>query len=1478
MTRPTSVGDGLEIAVIGMSCRLPGARSPEEFWANLQAGRESVSFFGDDELIASGIGPELFRNPAFVPATGVVDEAGRFDAAFFGYTAREAQVIDPQHRLFLELAWEALERAGIEPGDASGPVGVYAGVGTSLYGLSVLANPELLALVGPQGLLGTEKDFMATRVAYKLGLTGPAVSVQTACSASLAAVHLACQALLGGECDLALAGGSAVRLPQKVGHLYEEGGILSRDGHCRAFDADASGTVRGNGAGVVVLRRLADALAAEDPVLAVIRSSAMNNDGSGKVGFTAPSIDGQARVIRMAQALAGVEPDSISYVEAHGTATALGDSVEVAALTQAFGSKTRRGFCALGSVKTNIGHLDAAAGIAGLIKTVLMLEHATIVPSLHFRRPNPRLELPDSPFYVPTDTAAWATPPGPRRAGVSSFGIGGTNVHLVLEEGPPTPARARVAPGPELLLLSARTAAALDRSAERLAAHLDRHPDLELADVAYTLRRGRRAFAHRAAVVAGSAREAARLLASGDGSRVSRGRAEERPSAVAFLISGQGSQHVDMARGLYETAPDFRDELDRSLDALRGRVGFDLREVLFPVDGRRAEASERLQRTEVTQPALFAVELALARLWMSRGVTPAALLGHSVGEYVAACLAEVMSAEDALALVAERGRLMGECPTGAMLAVARPASQVVLAADLWLAVENAHDACVVGGPPAAVERLQARLDADGIPCTRLLTSHAFHTPMMEPAREPFRARLEDAALRPPRIPVVSSLTGAWLTAEQATDPDYWVRQMLEPVRFSAGLGLLLEAERPVLLEVGPGQTLAALARRRLGGRDGLALASLRDLRNEERDEEAVLRAAARLWTAGVPLRQPPNGNTPRRVVLPTYPFEGDDHLVAPARVSPASPARGRRRDEWLYSPSWRRCPPRRVAGEAQARYCVLGAGSPIGRALVARLLGAHADVVRVGEGDSFARLDERGFVLDPKSREDYGRLVDALGRGAWCFVDTWSLAGSSDGMDGPVRSLLALVQAIEERGSEAEVVAVSRDAEDVVGDEPLLPAQALLGGASRVAAQELARVRCRSVDVSSRDAVTAVAEALLGELWTTGGEPAIALRGPHRWSACFQPFAVPSAAAPKLRERGVYVITGGSGRVGLALAEHLARTVRARLVLLSRSAPTEEAVRRLGFLGGEVLVVQADVAEATAVRAALAGARERFGALHGVVHAAGSAAGAARLIPQIDADHVEAHLRPKVAGTLVLADELPAGLDFVVLASSLAASLGGLGFAAYAAANRFLDAFCALQHRRGRTEWMSVGWDAWRFGNAGVANGRGIELAALALSAEEGAESFVRALSLAPAPQVLVSTTDLEQRLAYWSSPSRVPAAEGRAAAPLMPRPALHTPYVAPEDAIERRVSRVWGEILGVERVGTDDNFFDLGGSSLLALQLVPRLRADLGVPLSVATLFEAPTVRALSAVLRERRADQEGDGRSRAGAPNVPAETGRSA
>ncbi len=879
------------IAIVGLACRVPGAADVDAFWRNLCAGTEAITRFDDDALRAAGIDPALLADPAYVKAGTVLADCDRFDASFFGYTPREAEILDPQQRLFLECAWEALESAGVDPARASGPIGVFAGSGLSQYLLyHLLPRRDLMRNLGEfQVFNANDKDFLATRVSYELDLRGPSLSVNTACSTSLVAVHLACQSLAGFECDLALAGGVSLSNFGPTGYLYVPGSILSPDGRCRPFDAQARGTVASNGVGVVALKRLEDALAADDAIVAVIRGTAINNDGAAKVGFTAPSVSGQSAVITQALANADIEPETIAYIEAHGTGTELGDPIEVTALAEALGRRPADAPpCWLGSVKSNLGHLDTAAGIVGLIKTALMLQHGLLVPSLHFENVNPKLDLEAGPFVVNTALRPWPDGRSPRRAGISSFGIGGTNAHAILEEAPPRGASGATRER-QILIWSARSEASLEAATERLARHVNGHA--AIADVAFSLALGRRTFEYRRFTVCGDAPQAAAALLQREPGQTHTGRAPTTDRPIVFMFPGQGSQHANMARALYEQEPVYRDAFDHCARVARANLDIELADLIYPPGSVTSEAAQRLQATHIAQPALFSVSYALAKLWLSWGVQPAAMIGHSIGEYVAACLAEVFTPDDALALVATRGRLMASLPAGTMLAVSLSATQAreTLAEaglrDLSVAAANGPTLSVVSGPTESVARLEAWLNTRGVGTRSLHTSHAFHSAMLDPILGAFRERVAATPRHAPTLPYVSNLTGAWITPEAATDPDYWVRHLRQTVDFAGGVATLLREGEPTFLEVGPGGSLATFVRQAAPSAGARVLQSLPHANDPQPADGHLLTTLGRLWLQGAPIDWEAYyaHEQRQRVPTPTYAFDRQRYWIdAPA--------------------------------------------------------------------------------------------------------------------------------------------------------------------------------------------------------------------------------------------------------------------------------------------------------------------------------------------------------------------------------------------------------------------------------------------------------------------------------------------------------------------------------------------------------------------------------------------------------------------
>jgi amino acid adenylation domain-containing protein/non-ribosomal peptide synthase protein (TIGR01720 family) len=1700
------------IAIVGMAGRFPGAADVDELWRNLRLGVESISRLTPAEMQAAGVAAELIADPRYVPAKGVLDGVELFDAEFFGFTPAEAELMDPQHRLFLECCWQACEDAGYDARRYAGRIGVYAGAGFNSYLLAhLLGRPDRLAAAGGLAVrLFNGSDFLTTHVSYKLNLRGPSVAVQTACSTSLVAVHLACQALLDGDCEMALAGGVAASFPHRAGYLFQEGSIASPDGHCRAFDARAQGSVEGSGVGAVLLKRLADAVAAGDVIHAVVRGTAVNNDGASKAGFTAPSVETQALVVEAAMAVAQVAPESIGYLEAHGSGTPLGDPIEVESLTRAFrGATARRSFCGLGSIKANIGHADNAAGIASLLKVVQALRHREIPPAPWFEQPNPRLDLADSPFYVATALRPWAANGTPRRAGVSSLGIGGTNAHVILEEAPAITAAASASRPWQLLTLSARSAAALRQAAARLGERLAAADAPPLAEAAHTLRVGRHPFRHRLALVCRDGAEAAerlRRLAAGAAGSVSNegnvgnadaastagvaggtaasaprafgemlGEAAERELPVVFLLPGLGDQFAGMGAELYRAEPCYRAALDRCAELLVPHLGLDLREVLMPADlpavesagavpaagpdlrrwlgtsasaagtagaggaagaAAAAESERPIHRTALAHPAVFAVEYALAELWGEWGIRPGALLGYSLGEMVAACLAGVFSLADGLALVAARARLIEGLPEGDMLAVPLSAAEIepLLAAvpAASLSAANGPAMAVVGGPREAIEEVARRLAERGVASRRLQTRHAFHTPAMEPIAAEMTRLAAAIPLAPPRVPVLSNVTGTWLTAAEATDPGYWARHLCQTVRFAEGLDALLAGDEHLLLEVGPGQTLGTLARQhpRRPARQRV-VASMRE-RREGSEQATMLEALGRLWLAGASpdWRGLAVHERRRRVALPTYPFERRPFLVE-RRSAPAAPAEAatasatvalepaaselrRRVGEWFHAPVWERAPRGRPAA-VRGRWLLLldeaGLGERLARHLEER--GAVVDrVVAVAGAGESARMAGgwaagEPYAIDPRRPEDYRALFAEL-RSRDAFPDRivhlWALEPDPappqrfDNLESGFFSLLWLGQAIGAAAHAAplHLAVVASGLHEVIGGEIVVPERAALLGPCRVLPQEIAGLRCTAIDAALPETGEAGEEAaaewtarLADELALAGhagdggqagdaggaragagwgaGEAVVALRRGHRWvlrhrrvellppgAAAAPPRGEVEGRAPeeggaplpaRLRRGGVYLVTGALEEGGLRLAEMLFRTAGARLVLLHDAAApprelwtewlsshddgdeTARRVRRLLALerrGCEMLVLAADFTApagtaaatvpdgtaaatlpagptvaigpagptvaigptiaigataptaptgATGVLRAVAAARERFGALHGVFHAA--APPPAGLLQWQGRAQAAAALAPWLRGTLALAAAVAdEPVEVFALSGSIAGALGGAGQGTAAAAAAFLDAFAQRAAAAGgalpavqAVLWGPLAWQPVSAASPEMAAELRAGLGRFGIAGADYDEAWLRILD-SPLAQVTVATQDLAALAAQLAGlraaallGGAAPGAGGTPGGAAFPgtgaagkggheRPALAVAYTAPRTAVEQAVAAVWQDSFGIDLIGVHDNFFDLSGNSLLAIQIVTRIAQTLGTELTMASLLEAPSIAELAALV----------------------------
>ncbi len=1302
MTEPNT------IAVVGLAGRFPEAPGLDQFWNNLVHGRECMTDLSEEDVLDRGETPDRLRHPRYVLRRPLLPDMEDFDAELFGMTPRDTELRDPQHRIFLEVCHSALEHAGYDSTRYSGAIGVYAGINENGYvDLHLRRTSGLVDAVGELTLVtSNQPDYVSTFTSYKLDLHGPSMTIGTACSSSLVAVHQACQALRTGDCDMALAGGVEVEWPYGVGYIHNPGGIYPSDGYCRPFDADAEGTVFGSGAGAVLLKRYADAVADGDTVYGLVLGSAVNNDGADKVGFSAPSVTGQSACVAEAIADAEVDPRSISYVEAHGTATRLGDPIEVTALARAFraaaGADLPTGYCGIGSVKSNVGHLGPASGVAGLIKTVLALHNETIPPSINFSSPNPALHLEQTPFSVVGETREWRRSDVPRHAGVSSFGIGGTNAHVVLRE---APAVRRVEhSGPELLLVSARTGTALATLRSDLARHLAWRAT-STADVAHTLRVGRRALPKRRAVVARDVQDAVTGLTTVP-------EADVTPvSGVALAFPGQGSQSIGMAHGSYAAVPEFRTRLDSVLTDLSDLMGRDLLALW-----RTAEDPDELAATDVAQPLLFAVEYALADTMRAMELPIAAVLGHSLGELVAGVVAGVFSRDAGIELVAERARLMRRMPPGAMAAVAATAQDLAdsLTDRVTVAAINTASQVVLSGPEQALLAALDRLRLQGIESRRLPTSHAYHSDLMHEAVPEFRIAVAKVERDHPTIPFLSCASGRFET-QRATDPDFWARQLVEPVLFAAAANELIHHHDQVLvLETGPGTTLTEFFRALPAVRRGRASARAA-LGKPPADHVTWLRTLGHLWEAGIDLDVTPlSPDSARRVAVPGYPYErrryfidhppANSRQVEPERTdvpaaAPAVPETARA--PRLCEVTWARAPrtlPRLAAPGSRDALVLLPEDPGWARSILAVVQRAGLRPRRVRVTGTPKTDPTPDLTLDPTDRAQVFALLEALATAGELPDTVVHAAAVTPGAEEAhaLTSWYWLAQAVQRfRGAaghqQLRLVALTRHGVDVTGSEPMTPANAMPAALLRTIHLEDPTVRCQVLDVGDRFDTDTAAAALCDDELSVA-----AVRGSDLWLPAVRAVPAPGTSGTRLRRRGVYLITGGLGALGRMAAHALADSgVEPRLVLIGRSVPDNQSFRdELTACGAEVELIAADVADEEQLRAALARVHRTFGHVNGVLHAAGVAGDG--LVELRTEDQVDAVLRAKAVGGRVLhrvLAEEPA-LDFVVHYGSRAALTGLVGSGDYAAANAYLVGLSSAMAGGGR-HVVTVSWPGW---------------------------------------------------------------------------------------------------------------------------------------------------------------------------------------
>jgi acyl transferase domain-containing protein/acyl carrier protein len=1529
---------GLEIAVIGMSGRFPGARNIEEFWDNLRSGRESIAFYKDEELEEAGIPGGYIGDQNYVKSGGgVLEDYEYFDGSFFEYSPREIELMDPQLRHIHQCCWEALEDAGVDPYSYDGSIGLYVGASENSFWKGLKISAGKYDPFSFEHNILINRDFFGSMISYKLNLKGPAVCLQTACSTSLVAVHVAARALLTKECDMALAGGVSVDRFIRSGYLYQENMINSPDGHCRAFDAEARGTTGGNGVGIAVLTRLKSAVTEGYHIYAVIKGSAVNNDGNNKVGYTAPGVKGQVNVIKTALYISQVEPHTIGYIEAHGSGTALGDQIEIKALNDAF-SAEKRHFCAIGSVKTNIGHLDAAAGIVGFIKTALALKYKQIPPSLHFEKPDPRCDFENSPFYVNNQLRHWENGKYPLRAGVSSFGIGGTNAHVILEEAPEITDAIHHQPSRsidyELILLSAKTEPALEKITENLAGFLKRNRDIALTDVAYTLQIGRHPFKYRKKLVASTTADVIDILDSlkekeSDSPRGTRKVQSLRSAGdrkfVVFMFPGLGAQYVNMGLKLYRNEPVFCREMDRCFEILTPLLGSPIKEVLYPgledtkapgqKDEKKNGEDRGIHRVEISQLAVFILEYALARLLITWGIKPDAMIGYSFGEYAAACISGVLTLNDALELIVCRGELIQKTPAGSMLSVPLSCQELQPLIDefnsngcnegddvrpfsvISLAIDNGPS-CIVAGDPGLIDAFAEQLKERKYLCMRLPASWAIHSVLMAPILKEFEEKAGQLTLKEPEIPYISNVTGHWLTAKEATDHTYWSRHLREPVRFADGIKELVKEANSTFIEVGPSRDLSSLIIRYVEENPEQRIVNLvRAVGSDIPDDYYLLNKIGQLWLYGVQLDWHSfyAFEKRRRLSLPSYPFERRRYESGDSSAPAGSPdgVLSRKLDisDWFYIPGWKKSFIQfadHLNIMKHSHWLIFVNESPFISQLVKKLKQDGLDIILVTAGPGFGKTDGPEytiFTIDPKESRDYRALFDELHKSDWLpgkILHLWNVTEKAEGrpeslpieqvLDLGFYSLLYLTKAVERRGypDNIQVEVVSNNMQAVTGDENLCPGKAALLGPVKVVPQEYPFITLRSIDVVIPEPGSVrekkFIDQLKHEFVTETLDPVIAFRGGSRWVQTFEPSKLDKASekASPLREGGVYFISGGLGTIGLVLAQYLAKNFQADLILTGRSPlpAVDEWDNWLNTHG-----------DGDSTGKKIAKIRE--------LEAVGSK------VLTLSCDVAEEEQMKKV---VLQAEKQLGQINGVIHAAGMIsgesiksihdierkqceeqfrAKIYGIVVLEKIFSAKELD-FCwimsSVSSVLGGLNFIAysaanIFMDAFVCQYNQFSQRPWISVNWDGMEARDTTTAFQRLLSLKDVNQVVVLTGgNLQEKIDQWVKLKSIREEDNLKKSSEQiyhPRPDLSSVYVSPGSQLEQRLAEIWQAFFGIEQIGIHDDFFELGGDSLKAITMISKIHKEFNVKISLAQMFNAANIRKLAGFIGEASEDR---------------------
>lgn len=1503
--------DNSDIAIIGMAAKFPGADDIEKYWENVSNGIESVHFFSDDELRNLGVDESTIKNDRYIKANAILNDIEYFDADFFGYNPREAEIIDPQQRIFLQTCYTALEHAGYDPESKDNLTGIFAGTSISRYLLlNLYPNKDLISSIGYfQLLTANDKDYLSTRVAYKLGLKGPAITVQTACSTSLVSVHLACKSLLAGDCNMALAGGVSIDT-QRQGYFYTEGSINSPDGHCRAFDSKAQGIVGGSGSGVVVLKRLKDAIKDGDSIYAVIKSSVINNDGSQKVGFLAPSVEGQAEAVFQAINESEIDPESISYIETHGTATQIGDPIEISALTKAYREFTnKKNYCAIGSVKTNIGHLDMAAGIAGLIKTVQSIRYEKIPPSLHFISPNPKIDFINSPFYVNTYLKEWKSSDNlPLRAGVSSFGVGGTNAHIILEQSKYTYLENDIDSDKndlsdklnyDAIFISAKTEEALYNHAKNILDFIKYKNNINLADIAYTLKEGRHQFKYKFFCIVDSIdkliEKLTRFISEAENNTTNVSNyviSGNKKAKNVFLFSGLGTQFFKAGYQIYKNNSIFKNEVDKCAEVIKKETGFDILNYLF-----NDESEEYINKPYIMQPVVFLIEYAMSKLLISMGVKPCALIGHSIGEYAAACISEIISLEDALSIICLRGKLF-EKINGAMLAVSINKDKVLkyLDKNVYLSAINSDNLCLLSCTDDYFEELKLKLKNDRIAFTVLNIPHSTHCEMVSQIENEFLNKLKQIKFNEPKIPIISNITGEYINSEMS-NPDYWITQMKNTVRFSDSLNTLKNDDNLVFIETGSGNSLTSLIRKNssIFSNDIVLINTISIKQNSNNEYSYFLNSIATLWSNNVSLTfQRKNGI--KRIALPTYPFEKKKYWIEAPKNNNNNQEeifyiKKENKDNWYYINTWKRST--KISDNFELNkdinYMIYDATTDNKNIFdnVENYFNLNnKNIIKVKSDNKYENINNNDFYIRGTIKEDYISLFDKLKEinqlpdKIIYFVDNEYQSELEDyNRDQKLHKYFIepvyFTQAIAEViNKEIEIIIITSNINKIIGNEDINTEKSLLKGLISVANQEYKNISYKLIDIDSKTNIKYILSEILLKPDNKNNDnyqSDISYRNNYRWNQSIEKVTLNKNNTNYLKHKGVYIITGGFGGIALVIAELLLKKYNAKVILLVRKNIIEsnhlikEKIEYLKAINNQVYVYESDISEYESMYKLFTQIKDEFTQINGVIHTAGKEGSG--LIQNITFEKSLEVLKPKVYGTEILYKlGNKFDIDFLFLFSSLNSILGGVGNSDYCSANSFIDAFSEKVNdevdKLSKMKVISVNWGSWQ--QTGMAqkmidkykNTNQLfksfyeEVSKEGILPDEGIEIFENIMqsdltNIFISPVNLNSLKNRYDKLNLYNSKNIIKELSKKISKNnLYSRPNLDTEYISPTTETEITITEIWKEFLGIEKIGINDNFFELGGYSLLSAGIKIALEEKLGFELPMSILLNSTTIK----------------------------------